>query len=59
MAALTDQEGGNTIEERLPYHAPELKVHGTVEELTLGSGGGFASIYDSPTPYCGTSPTVS
>lgn len=24
----------NTSDERKPYHAPELRVHGTVEDLT-------------------------
>lgn len=36
-----------SIEERLPYHAPQIRVHGKLERLTLtggsnGVGGGGA-----------------
>jgi len=38
-------EGPTTGAPRLPYHAPTLRDHGTVEELTL-AGGPLGGEYD-------------
>jgi hypothetical protein len=49
---------GRVAAEKLVYHPPDLRAHGTVEELTLGAGT-VPSETDSQEPYADPTPPVS
>lgn len=47
-------EQAQTADQKLPYHAPVLREHGTVDELTKAGGSDLSPndsvAYDDPTP---------
>ena len=58
MVKTSDSTLNQEAREQQPYHAPELRKHGTVDELTLGaSAGGYD---DGPPTYgCNNTPPLS